>query len=69
MVCDMTSPKMWETVCLHWQIPQYCYSNTDNIRYAPTLSNITVKEDKCVYIAVDNVLMEGEILSFLNISA
>ncbi|XP_075990803.1 sugar baby transporter isoform X2 [Anticarsia gemmatalis] len=59
MTCDMTSPKMWQTVCLHWNIPQYCYSNTDNIRYSTNLSNITVKSDNCVYMAADSVVMDG----------
>lgn len=59
MTCDMTSPKMWQTVCEHWQIPQYCYSNTNNIQYSSTLSNITLIDDKCAYITASSVLMDG----------
>lgn len=65
MNCDMTSPKMWQTVCEHWHIPQYCYSNTNNIKYTSSVSNVTVKEDNCAYIAANNVTLDGEILVFL----
>lgn len=63
MNCDMTSPKMWQTVCEHWHIPQYCYSHTDNIKYTSSVSNVTVKEDNCAYIAANNVTLDGNIFS------
>ncbi|CAH4038499.1 unnamed protein product [Pieris brassicae] len=59
MSCDMTSPKMWQTVCEHWHIPKYCYSHTNSINYTSFISNISVKEDKCAYISTDNVTLEG----------
>ncbi|XP_038216332.1 major facilitator superfamily domain-containing protein 6 [Zerene cesonia] len=58
MKCDMTSPKMWQTVCEHWDIPQYCYSNTESIEYTSYVSNVTLR-DKCAYIASHNVTLEG----------
>lgn len=59
MTCDMSTPKMWQTVCEHWHIPQYCYSNTNNIRFNPVLGNITLKNDSCVYMSSNTVFMEG----------
>lgn len=59
MNCDMSSPKMWQTVCEHWHIPQYCYSNTDNIKYASSLRNGSIT-DQCAYLAVSNVTLDGE---------
>ncbi|XP_049886210.1 major facilitator superfamily domain-containing protein 6-B isoform X2 [Pectinophora gossypiella] len=58
MNCDMSSPKMWQTVCEHWKIPQYCYSNTDNIQYTSLVNNVTLK-DNCAYIATQNVTLNG----------
>ncbi|XP_034839248.1 uncharacterized protein Sugb [Maniola hyperantus] len=58
MSCDMTSPKMWQTVCEHWHIPQYCYSNTKSIEYTSYISNVTTK-DSCVYISSHNVTLDG----------
>ncbi|VVC99784.1 unnamed protein product, partial [Leptidea sinapis] len=43
MTCDMTSPKMWETVCEHWKIPKYCYNNTDQIQYKSYISDVTIR--------------------------
>ncbi|CAB3226044.1 unnamed protein product [Arctia plantaginis] len=60
MTCDMTSPKMWQTVCEYWQVPQYCYSSTKNIQYSPTLSNIMLKDENCLYINASSVTMGGE---------
>ncbi|XP_022832726.1 major facilitator superfamily domain-containing protein 6 [Spodoptera litura] len=63
MNCDMTSPKMWQTVCEHWHIPQYCYSNTNNIQYSSIVNNVTLKNDNCAYIAAGNVTLDGHIYS------
>ncbi|XP_063373911.1 major facilitator superfamily domain-containing protein 6 [Cydia amplana] len=59
MTCDMTSPKMWQTICEHWHIPQYCYSATDSINYTAYVANSTVR-DNCAYIAANNVSLEGK---------
>ncbi|CAK1554815.1 unnamed protein product [Leptosia nina] len=59
MTCDLTSPKMWQTVCEHWKIPQYCYSHTDRIDYTSYISNVTSRDDKCTYIESNNVTLEG----------
>ncbi|OWR42756.1 hypothetical protein KGM_206793 [Danaus plexippus plexippus] len=58
MKCDMTSPKMWQTVCEHWHIPQYCYSNSKNIEYLTHISNIKIK-DQCLNMASNNVTLDG----------
>lgn len=63
MNCDMTSPKMWQTVCEHWHIPQYCYSNTNNIRYSSIVNKVTLKNDSCAYIAAGNVTLDGHVYS------
>ncbi|CAK1588571.1 unnamed protein product [Parnassius mnemosyne] len=58
MSCDMSSPKMWQTVCEHWHIPQYCYSETDNIQYTTYISNVT-QEDHCLNIHANKVNLDG----------
>nr|XP_013189420.1 unnamed protein product [Amyelois transitella] len=60
MDCDMSSPKMWQTVCEHWHIPEYCYSyaNGNSLRYTVVLSNATVQDD-CAYISASNVTLDG----------
>lgn len=57
MKCDMSTPRMWQTVCEHWHLPDYCYSNTDNIEYKTMIKNVSVKED-CAYIAAYNVTLD-----------
>ncbi|XP_063837485.1 major facilitator superfamily domain-containing protein 6 [Ostrinia nubilalis] len=60
MNCDMSSPKTWQTVCEHWHIPQYCYSNTNNIKYTSSISKVTVNaNDSCTYVATSNVTLDG----------
>ncbi|KAL0902274.1 hypothetical protein ABMA27_000180 [Loxostege sticticalis] len=60
MNCDMSSPKTWQTVCEHWHIPQYCYSNTDNIKYTSSISKVTInKNDSCTYVTTSNVTLDG----------
>ncbi|KAJ8737837.1 hypothetical protein PYW08_000432 [Mythimna loreyi] len=63
MNCDMTSPKMWQTVCEHWHKPQYCYSNTNNIKYSSSVSNVTLNTDNCAYIVANNVTLDGHIFT------
>ncbi|XP_059057716.1 major facilitator superfamily domain-containing protein 6-like, partial [Achroia grisella] len=58
MNCDMSSPKMWQTVCEHWHIPQYCDNATKRLRYSSHVGNITVK-DKCANVATKNVILDG----------
>ncbi|XP_073955379.1 sugar baby transporter [Choristoneura fumiferana] len=60
MNCDMNSPKMWQTVCEHWHMPQYCYSATDSIEYTAYVTNVTIR-DECAYIAANNVTLDGNI--------
>lgn len=63
MNCDMSSPKMWQTVCEHWHIPQYCYSNTRNIQYTSFISNITMgNNDSCAYLATNKVTLDGKLI-------
>ncbi|KAJ0184107.1 hypothetical protein K1T71_000530 [Dendrolimus kikuchii] len=59
MNCDMTSPKMWQTVCEHWQIPQYCYSNTKSLQYKSVVSNLSIDSDQCLYISAGNITLDG----------
>ncbi|KAL4717839.1 hypothetical protein ACJJTC_000988 [Scirpophaga incertulas] len=60
MNCDLSSPKMWQTVCEHWHVlPQYCYSNTKSIKYESFIRNISLENDNCVYITSDNVTLDG----------
>lgn len=64
MTCDISSPKMWQTVCEYWQVPQYvnyCYSGIKNIKYSTTLSNITLKDENCIYINASSVTMGGKV--------
>uniref|UniRef100_A0A2A4JYG1 Major facilitator superfamily (MFS) profile domain-containing protein n=1 Tax=Heliothis virescens TaxID=7102 RepID=A0A2A4JYG1_HELVI len=63
MNCDMTSPKMWQTVCEHWHLPQYCYSDTNNIQYTSSVTNVTLKKDNCAYIMANNVTLDGHMFS------
>ncbi|XP_072930652.1 uncharacterized protein Sugb [Epargyreus clarus] len=58
MNCDMSSPKMWQTVCEHWHLPQYCYNGIETIKYTSDINTITTK-DHCMYIAAKNVTMDG----------
>ncbi|KAM3968456.1 uncharacterized protein ACR2FA_005633 [Aphomia sociella] len=58
MTCDMSSPKMWQTVCEHWHIPQYCYNEKNSLRFSSYIDNITLL-DKCAYLAVHNVTLDG----------
>ncbi|RVE46702.1 hypothetical protein evm_008665 [Chilo suppressalis] len=58
MNCDM-SPKMWQTVCEHWHIPRYCYSDTKSINYISQINKITVENDSCAYISSSNVTLDG----------
>ncbi|XP_059062995.1 major facilitator superfamily domain-containing protein 6 [Achroia grisella] len=58
MNCDMSSPKMWQTVCEHWHIPEYCYSGTNNLRYSSHVGNITV-QGECANIATNDVILDG----------
>ncbi|KAG6461305.1 hypothetical protein O3G_MSEX012545 [Manduca sexta] len=59
MNCDMSSPKMWQTVCEHWHIPEYCYSTTDRIQYLTHVTHVSLEADKCAYIKADNVTLDG----------
>ncbi|KAI8431048.1 hypothetical protein MSG28_001115 [Choristoneura fumiferana] len=63
MNCDMNSPKMWQTVCEHWHMPQYCYSATDSIEYTAYVTNVTIR-DECAYIAANNVTLDDLYLLF-----
>lgn len=59
MNCDMTSPKMWQTVCEHWQIPQYCYSYTNSLQYKTVVNSVKLHEDRCIYMSTGNVTLDG----------
>ncbi|CAG9136398.1 unnamed protein product [Plutella xylostella] len=63
MECDMDSPSMWQTVCEHWHIPEYCYSATDSIHFDAHISNVTVEDDHCAYLKTTNVTLDGIPLS------
>ncbi|XP_004929819.2 major facilitator superfamily domain-containing protein 6 [Bombyx mori] len=58
MECNMGNPRMWETVCEYWHLPQYCYSNTDRIRYTSHVTNVTLKDD-CAYFSANSVILDG----------
>ncbi|XP_048488480.1 uncharacterized protein LOC105390359 isoform X2 [Plutella xylostella] len=58
MECDMDSPSMWQTVCEHWHIPEYCYSATDSIQFDAHISNVTVEDDHCAYLKTTNVTLD-----------
>ncbi|XP_053623899.1 major facilitator superfamily domain-containing protein 6 [Plodia interpunctella] len=60
MDCDMSSANMWQTVCEHWHIPEYCYeyTNGESLRYSVVLANATEK-DGCVHIVASNVALDG----------
>lgn len=57
MDCDISTPKMWQTVCEHWHLPEYCYSNTDSIEYKAMINNVSLKEG-CAYITAYNVTLD-----------
>ncbi|XP_052752623.1 major facilitator superfamily domain-containing protein 6-like isoform X2 [Galleria mellonella] len=58
MNCDISSPKMWQTVCEHWDIPQYCDSSTDSLQYLSNFGNIML-HDKCAYITTKDIILDG----------
>ncbi|XP_039763628.1 major facilitator superfamily domain-containing protein 6 [Pararge aegeria] len=58
MNCDMTSPKMWQTVCEHWHMPQYCYSSTARVQYSARVAGLT-SDGSCVFIASSDVTLDG----------
>ncbi|KAJ2954534.1 hypothetical protein O0L34_g2818 [Tuta absoluta] len=58
MNCDMLSPKMWQTVCEHWNIPEFCYSDIDKIEYTSSVKNVTVRNN-CAFMTNDNVTLDG----------
>ncbi|CAH2229931.1 jg19018 [Pararge aegeria aegeria] len=58
MNCDMTSPKMWQTVCEHWHMPQYCYSSTARVQYSARVAGLT-SDGACVFIASSDVTLDG----------
>ncbi|XP_023942690.1 major facilitator superfamily domain-containing protein 6-A isoform X2 [Bicyclus anynana] len=58
MSCGMTSPKMWQTVCEHWHIPKYCYSDARHIDYTAFINNVHAN-DSCVYMASNKVILDG----------
>ncbi|KAM3968455.1 uncharacterized protein ACR2FA_005527 [Aphomia sociella] len=57
--CDMSSPKMWQTVCENWHIPQYCYSSTNSIQYSSYIGSIML-QNKCAYISANNITLDGD---------
>ncbi|XP_068633079.1 uncharacterized protein Sugb [Battus philenor] len=59
MSCEMDSPKMWQTVCEHWHIPQYCYSQTDLISYTSHISDVSLQSDNCIYLHSSKVNLDG----------
>ncbi|XP_013146484.1 PREDICTED: major facilitator superfamily domain-containing protein 6-A [Papilio polytes] len=59
MSCEMNSPKMWQTVCEHWHMPQYCYSETDLIEYTAHINNADLRDDQCLYLNTDAVKLDG----------
>ncbi|XP_052752558.1 major facilitator superfamily domain-containing protein 6-like [Galleria mellonella] len=58
MNCDISSPKMWQTVCEHWRIPQYCYNSVDSLKYLSHIGNITVR-DSCAFIETNDIILDG----------
>ncbi|CAH2034832.1 unnamed protein product, partial [Iphiclides podalirius] len=59
MSCEMDSPKMWQTVCEHWHIPQYCYSETDNIQYTTEIDSVGYNDDNCINLFTNKVALDG----------
>lgn len=57
MSCELKTPKLWQTVCEHWHMPEFCYSHTDSIQYKVMVKNVTVKNN-CAYIEAINVTLD-----------
>lgn len=56
MTCDMRSTEMWQTVCEHWKIPNYCYAEESTLKFNSIIpkKSINVVKD-CLYLPVVKV--------------
>lgn len=67
MTCDMKNPEMWQTVCEHWKIPNYCYTKESTLNFASIISkkSISVMND-CAYLPVDKIRTISGEFHFIN---
>ncbi|XP_077301866.1 sugar baby transporter [Arctopsyche grandis] len=58
MSCDMSSTAMWQTVCEHWKIPNYCFTEEGNLTFTSFIPKEQIKTEKgCAYLTIDKAKM------------
>lgn len=58
MSCSMDNSFMWQTVCEHWRVPKYCYTNMPELNFTAYLPKQRIKSvGDCAYFTLQKTKM------------